>query len=531
MIKFENEDTFGKFQRSGKEHDFHKRYEEAITVVRSQFGRKYTMLIDGRPVRSTKWFAHISPIDTRLVLGYFPRGELRHVRKAIEAANKAFENWRQTKYQDRVRIFRIAADSMAESKFVLSAWITFENGKNRYEASADVDEAIDFMRYYSLQMEQNDGFIVKTNSAYADERSRSVMKPYGVWGIISPFNFPAALTVGMCTGALITGNTAVLKPASDTPLVGYIFTEILKQAGLPNGALNFVTGDGEIVGKAIIESKDVTGIAFTGSKEVGDIIISGSRKAKPRIITAELGGKNPAVVTESADINEAVEGVAKGAFGYSGQKCSATSRVYVHKKIKNDFTKRLVQKTKSLSIGDPVNPKTMIGPLINSNAYNKYKKFSKLAFNDGNVLTGGKVKNDGEFCHGYYVEPTIVDGLSKNSPLLREELFVPILCIIEYESFGKALKQCNETQYGLTAGIYSTNKKEIETFVDNVEAGVVYANRSRGATTGAMVGCQSFGGWKASGTSGKGTGGPYYLSQFLREQSQTTTTTTTTTKH
>lgn len=443
--------------------------------------------------------------------------------RAISAANKAFENWRQTKYEDRLKIFRIAADSIIERKFELSAWITFENGKNRYEALADVDEAIDFIRYYSLQMEQNDGFIVETNSAYADERSKSVMKPYGVWGVISPFNFPAAITVGMCTGALITGNTVVLKPATDTPLIGYIFTEILKQAGLPDGALNFVTGTGEIVGKAIIESKEVAGIAFTGSKEVGDSIIAGSMRAKQRVITAELGGKNPVIVTDSADINEAVEGVLKGAFGYSGQKCSATSRVYVHKAIKNNFTNRLVQKTKSLSIGDPVNPETMMGPLINSNAYNNYKKFSKLAFSAGNVLTGGKVKNNGEFKHGYYVEPTIVDGLSKDSRLLREELFVPILCIIEYESFGRTLNQCNDTQYGLTAGIDSTNKKEIETFLDNIEAGVVYVNRSRGATTGAMVGCQSFGGWKASSTSGKGTGGPYYLTQFLREQSQTTT--------
>jgi 1-pyrroline-5-carboxylate dehydrogenase len=522
MIKFKNEDTFGKFQRSSKEHDFHKKYEDAIARIRSQFGRKYTMLIDGRPVRSTKWFSHISPIDTRLVLGYFPKGDLRHVYRAIAAANKAFENWRQTKYQDRLRIFRAAVDRIIERKFELSAWITFENGKNRYEALADVDEAIDFIRYYSLQMEQNDGFMVETNSAYVDERSKSVMKPYGVWGIISPFNFPAAITVGMCTGALITGNTVVLKPASDTPLIGYTFTEILKQAGLPDGALNFVTGNGEIVGKAIIESKDVAGIAFTGSKEVGDTIIGGSRRAKSRVITAELGGKNPVVVTESADINEAVKGVLKGAFGYSGQKCSATSRVYVHKAIKSDFTNRLVQKAKSLSIGDPVNPETMMGPLINSNAYNNYKKFSKLAFSDGNVLIGGKVKNNGEFKYGYYVEPTIVDGLSKNSRLLREELFVPILCIIEYESFGKVLDQCNDTQYGLTAGIYSTNRKEIETFLDNIEAGVVYVNRSRGSTTGAMVGCQSFGGWKASGTSGKGTGGPYYLTQFLREQSQTT---------
>jgi 1-pyrroline-5-carboxylate dehydrogenase len=326
----------------------------------------------------------------------------------------------------------------------------------------------------------------------------------------------------MSIGALITGNTVVLKPASDTPIIGYLFAKIMKEAGLPDGALNLITGSGDIIGKAIVESKDVAGIVFTGSKEVGyKMIKQYNNKANPRPIIAEMGGKNPVIVTENADIDKAVEGVLKAAFGYSGQKCSACSRLYIHRDIKRVFMERLVHRTKNLPVGNPLEPNVFMGPLINSKAYNKYQKFSKIAFRDGNVLVGGTVKDNGDFKYGYYIEPTIVDGLPKNHRLFKEELFVPILCVAEYDEYKDVLDLCNDSEYGLTAGIYSNKKEEVESFLDNVEAGVTYVNRSTSATTGAMVGCQSFGGWKTSGTTGKGTGGPYYLMQFLREQSQT----------
>jgi 1-pyrroline-5-carboxylate dehydrogenase len=520
-MKFRNEDTFGKFSKSNEEHVFHEKYEEAIEKTKLQFGRKYAMLIDGKSVRSPKSFVHVSPIDTRVILGYFPKGNLTHAKIAIQAAERAFQNWKRTDYQKRVRVCRSAADMIADKKFELSAWISFENGKNRYEAVADVDEAIDFIKYYSIEMESNDGYILQTKSVRSNERSKSVMKPYGVWGVISPFNFPAGLTVGMCTGALITGNAVVLKPASDTPIIGYLFTEIMKQAGLPDGALNFVTGSGEIVGNAIVENRKVVGIAFTGSKAIGDRIIDKSTKVGSRTIIAEMGGKNPVIVTENAEMNIAVEGVINAAFGYSGQKCSASSRIYVHRDIKDDFIARLIQKTRDLRVGNPVERKTFMGPLINSNAYDRYQKFSKLASKDGKILIGGKVKDNRDFRYGYYVEPTIIDGLPNDNRLFEEELFVPILCVAEYESFDEAIFECNKSEYGLTAGIYSDNKEEIEKFLENIEVGVAYVNRSLSATTGAMVGGQSFGGWKASGTTGKGTGGSYYLTQFLREQSQT----------
>lgn len=523
MMTFENEHTFRKFMVSKAEEEFHNRYSEAVTEIKSQFGRKYAMIIDGNDVTSAKTSVHTSPIDTRITLGYFPIASKSHVRAAIKAAKKLYtEVWKTTDYKYRVQVCTEAAAKIADRKFELAAWISYENGKNRYEAIADVDEAIDFIRYYSEEMEKNSGFTVATAKAESNERCKSVMKPYGVWGVIAPFNFPAAILIGMSIGALITGNTVVLKPASNTPIIGYLFAEIMKEAGLPAGVLNFVTGSGDIIGRAIVENPDVAGIVFTGSKEVG---LKMSReygsKLNPRPIIAEMGGKNPVVVTDSADIDKAVEGVLKAAFGYSAQKCSACSRLYLHRNIKEAFIKRLVYETKNLHVDNPLKQDSFIGPLVNSNAYNKYKKFSKIAYRDGNVLVGGTVRNNSDYKYGYYVEPTIVDGLPKNHRLFKEELFVPILCVTEYDNYNEILQQCNDSEYGLTAGIYSNRKDEIERFLDTIEAGVIYVNRYRSATTGAMVGCQSFGGWKASGTTGKGTGGPYYLMQFLREQSQT----------
>jgi len=347
------------------------------------------------------------------------------------------------------------------------------------------------------------------------------MKPYGVWAVIAPFNFPAAILVGMSVGALITGNTVVIKPASDTPIIGYKIVQIMIEAGIPNGVINFVPGSGSEIGKIIIESKDVAGIVFTGSREVGYMLMSESSKTKARPIVAELGGKNATIVTDTANLDIAAEGIAKAAFSFSGQKCSACSRVYVQKNVKSEFLSKLIEKTKKLIVENPKERDSLLGPVINLNAYNNFKKFSKLALNDGNILTGGSVIKNKYFKHGYYVQPTIVEGLPTDNSLLKKELFVPILCITEYDKFDNAIKMTNQSEYGLTSGIYSKKKKEILKFLQDIEAGVVYVNRKKSSTTGAMVGRQSFGGWKDSGTTGKGTGGRYYLTQFMREQSQT----------
>ena len=391
-MTYENENTLRKFVVSKGEEAFHNRYEEAIENIKSEFGRRYTLIIDDENVESSETFVQTSPIDTRIVIGYFPSSTAKHTEDAIKAAKKAFESWGKTDYNKRIELCRNAVDIMIRRKFELAAWISYENGKNRYEAIGDVDEAIDFIRYYSEVMEKNNGFRVQTKSAYPNEKSKSVMKPYGVWGVISPFNFPIAILVGMSIGALITGNTIILKPSSDAPLIGYKFAEIMKEAGLPAGVLNFITGSGSKIGKAIGDSEDVAGIVFTGSREIGYRITKEFSKVKPRLVIAELGGKNPVIVTESADLDKAIEGILKAAFGYSGQKCSACSRVYVQKSVKDKFVERLVERTKNLYIGNPLDSNTFIGPLINSNAYKNYQKYTELAFRDGYVVIGGSTK-------------------------------------------------------------------------------------------------------------------------------------------
>lgn len=518
---FESEHTVRHFMSEKAEGQFHDRYERALERTRAEFGRKYPMVIGGKEVKASSYLAHTSPIDTRMVLGYTPAGTARHARLAIASAKKAFEEWGKSDWRDRVRIFRKAADIMSERKFDLAAWVSYENGKNRYEAIGDVDEAIDFVRYYADQLEANKGFEAQMKSAQPNEKSKSVMKPYGVWGVIAPFNFPAAILTGMTTAALITGNTAVVKPSSDAPIVAFQIARMFFEAGVPDGALNVVFGPGGTVGNEIVQSRDVSGIVFTGSKEVGYSMSREFSRDRPRPVIAELGGKNPALVTETADLDKAVDGVIKAAFGYSGQKCSACSRVFVHKKVRDEFLCRLAEKAKNLPVGNPLEPNTFVGPLINEDAYKKYQQYARLADRDGKVLVGGYVRKDGELKHGYYVEPTIVSGLARNHRLFKEELFVPILCVADYEKFDDAIRMCNDSDYGLTAGIFSSREEEVKKFLDHIEAGVVYVNRQASATTGAMVGCQPFGGWKGSGTTGRGTGGPHYLTQFLREQSQT----------
>jgi 1-pyrroline-5-carboxylate dehydrogenase len=518
---FSNEHTLLKFMREKAEGQFHDRYEKALDLVRSEFGRTYTMIIGGSEVKTASTLVHASPIDTRMVLGHIPIGSASHVRKAIAAAKKAFEHWGVTDYKERLRVCRIAADTIADRKFELAAWVSYENGKNRYEAIADIDEAIDFLRYYSEEMEKNSGFETIMQSAYSNEKSKSIMKPYGIWGVIAPFNFPAAIFAGMSTGAIITGNTVVAKPSSNTPIIAWKFAQIFKQAGLPDGVFNLVIGSGDKVGNELVSNEDVAGIVFTGSRDVGFHMAKEFVNTRRKLLIAELGGKNPVIVTETADLDKAVDGVLKATFGYSGQKCSACSRVYLHKEVRDEFLSRLVEKTKNLPIGNPLDSNTFVGPLSNEDAYRKYQKYIKVAEKEGKVLAGGTIRKEDDLKYGYYVEPTVIDGLPRRHRLFKEEMFVPILCIADYEKFDDAIKLANDSEYGLTAGIFTKKDEEVKKFLDCVEAGVVYINRHASATTGAMVGCQPFGGWKDSGTTGKGTGGPHYLTEFMREQSQT----------
>jgi 1-pyrroline-5-carboxylate dehydrogenase len=331
-----------------------------------------------------------------------------------------------------------------------------------------------------------------------------------------------ALAGGPAAGALIAGNTVVLKPSSDAPLMAYKFGEALRDAGVPAGAFNLVTGPGETVGAELEENPGIDGLIFTGSYEVGMRLYTHFTRDYPRPIITEMGGKNPAIVTASADLDEAAEGVMRSAFGFDGQKCSANSRVYVERGVARPFVERLVERARQIRVGDPTQRDVWMGPVINERAVRKFTDAVEEAKRDGGrIEVGGEVLHEPGTERGFFTAPTVVTGLPTDHRLFRDELFVPLVVVGEVDSLDEALRLSNATPYGLTAGIFSHDQAEIRQFLDSIEAGVVYVNRRAGATTGAWPGIQSFGGWKGSGSSGKSGLGPYYVQQFLREQSQT----------
>lgn len=520
LTGFENEYTWGKAIANNSTEQFHTDFDNAIDNVKKEFGKKYPIIINGKEIFSDDCFVVRSPSDTRITIAEFPKASVSDINSVISSAKNAFEEWSDTPYQRRVEIFRDCANIFSSRKFFLAAIMTFENGKNRIESIGDVDEAIDFMRFYALQLEKNEGFCRQTTHPNPHEKTQTIMKPYGVWGVIAPFNFPSAIAIGMATGALITGNTVILKPASDAPLSSFQFAKTLYPK-IPMGAINFVTGSGSIVGKTLIESPDVDGIAFTGSREVGMKGFQEFTKSDTKPFISEMGGKNPAIVTECADLEKASNGVMNAAFGFGGQKCSACSRVYVQNQVADQFISKLVEKTKQLKIGMPWDKQVFLGPVINKDSKTKFENAVVAAKKDGEILTGGSVLTSTDLANGYFVEPTIVAKLPEDHKLVKEELFLPFLCIQRYENFDDAIKLANQSEYGLTAGIFSNDEKQLDEFFSKIQAGVVYANRSASATTAALVSSQPFVGWKHSGSTGKGAGGENYLQQFMRSQTQT----------
>ena len=502
--------------------DLHRELDGAIEHVKTRFGRSYPMMIGGREVRASSEFDDRSPIDTRILIGRFQSGSREQVRDAIAAARAAFPAWSARPWRERVALLKKVADGIRARRWELSALMGYEAGKNRLECVGDVEESADLIEYYCDQIEKHEGFQLKLGTLGPGEENTSVLRPYGVWAVISPFNFPLALAAGPSGGALVAGNTVVFKPASVTPLLGYKLYEMMKEAGVPDGVFNFVTGGGSTAGQELIDNKDIDGIVFTGSKEVGmKLIRDNAARAIPRPLIIEMGGKNPALIMQSADLEKATDGVMRSAFGAQGQKCSACSRVYVTKAIRDEFVRLLVEKTKTIKVGNPLNKDVYLGPVINEDAVKTYERAVAQAKADGGkILTGGRRLTDGEFAHGYFVEPTIIDGLPTSHPLFGEELFVPITVVGDVMTLDEAIDLANGTEYGLTAGIFSEDDREIEQFFNRIQAGVTYANRRAGATTGAWPGINSFGGWKASGSTGRGTGGPYYVQQFMREQSR-----------
>jgi 1-pyrroline-5-carboxylate dehydrogenase len=507
----------------------HPKYEAALKRFAStQLGKHHKMQIGSKEVGSGAGeFEHRSPIDTSLVVSYFPKGEREHARQAIEAARAAFPGWSGTPWRERVRILRKAAQLIDERKFEIAATITYEVGKNRLESLAEAWEAMDAIKLYTRVMTENHGYVLDTEQGPAGEHGKIVCKPLGVWPVISPFNFPFMLANGMATGALLTGNTVVLKPTSEAPLTGLMLYRVYRDAGVPPGAVNLVTGPGASFTEEFTQNRDVAGITFTGSRGVGMGLHHAFLNHQPYIkpVLMELGSKNPAIITAKADLGKALEGVVRAAYGYSGQKCSANSRVYVQAAVKDRFLKMLAERLASIQVQDPRAKAAFMGPVINEAAVETFTSAVEEAKQaGGRIVFGGRRLSGGALKNGYYVEPTVVTGLPLGHDLFKRELFVPLLVVGEFHDLDEAISEANGTDYGLTAGIFSEDKKEVAKFMDAIQFGVVYANRRGGATTGAWPGPQSFVGWKASGSTGKGIGSPNYLLTFVREQSQTVVT-------
>ena len=512
---FQNENTYLRMKSSGKEDEFDINYDHAIvTIEKDYFGREYPILVPEERKKSNK-ISDVSPL-TGKVIATFQSSEKDDVSEAIIHLKKAQKEWYSRGYIERSLLLLNAADNLSKRKYIFSAILAYENGKNRYEAMGDVDEAIDFMRYYALNLMENQGFEKLTGKAYYSEETYSMMKPYGVFSVIAPFNF-FSITVGMTVAPLVTGNAVLLKPSSDIPLSSYLFVKLLHDSGLPEDIICFLTGSGESLGDAISSNDDVAGLVFTGSRETGMNLYHKFTAKSPKVVITEMGGKDAIIVTEKANLEKAVSGVLRSAFGYSGQKCSACSIVFVQDGIYDTFMDKFMDAVRKMKVGDIRKKENFMGPVVNKSAFEKYKRISELLPKEGKILTGGKtIPGD-----GFFVEPTVIEDLKENSFVLKDELFLPILAAVKVKTLKEAIDRINAMDYGLTGGIFTEDPDEIREYFDNIEVGVIYANRSSGGSSGAMVGSQAFVGWKMSGSTGKGTGSFYYLTQFLREQSQT----------
>ena len=506
---------------SADNEEMQEAYDRGIETARSWLGKDHPFHVNGEAREGEGYDEERSPIDRDILIGRFARATREDARDAIAAARAFYPQWSGLPYQERISILRKAAELISDRLYELAALMAMEVGKSRLEALGDVEETADLIRYYCQQMEDNDGFDFKMGQLSPAEKTRSVLRPYGVWGVISPFNFPMALAGGPAGGALVAGNTVVFKPSHQGYFTGLKLYEVLMDAGVPAGAFHVLTGPGSTVGDEIYNNPDVDGLTFTGSYEVGMRIYKNFAKEYPKPAICEMGGKNPAIVTARADLDKASEGVMRSAFGFSGQKCSACSRVYVEEPVFEEFTKLLVDKASKLKVGNPLEREVYMGPVINEKAVETFESaVADVKSGGGRVLLGGERIQEGELARGNFVRPTIVEA-PKDNRVWKEELFVPFVAVTNVDSLDEALKLANDTEYGLTAGLYSEEQTEIDRFLNEIEAGVVYVNRKAGATTGAWPGIQPFGGWKGSGTSGKAGGGLHYVQQYLREQSQT----------
>ena len=506
--------------------DLHVQFDAALNKVKAGLGKEYGMIINNQDVFANEKFVDHSPINVNWELAILQKGNETHARQALDAAHMAFPGWSRTPWQERVRLLRRAAALIEERLFELSAAMSLEVGKNRMESLGDVQETADLIKYSCDQMEINQGFVFEMGRdplVGYESRNISVLRPYGVWLVVSPFNFPHALTGGPSGAALVAGNTLVIKPATDTAWIVRLLAECFRDAGLPDGVVNFVTGPGKTLGQALVDSPLVDGVTFTGSFDVGMKMFQDYAHGKHiRPIILELGGKNPVIVSRNADLERAAAGIVRSAFGLHGKKCSAASRVLIEDPVYDQLVARLKDLTEKLSIGDPTERKNFLGPVINQNSYQEFKDFCReIKVGGGSFLTGGGVLTSGDLASGFFCQPTLVTGLPYSHRLWEHEMFLPITTVGRVRDLEEAMHEANRVNYGLTAGFFGS-PEETTWFFDRIEAGVTYANRPQGATTGAWPGFQPFGGWKGSGSSGKNSGGRYYLPLYMHEQIRTT---------
>lgn len=495
-------------------------YEEGLATAKGWLGRTITPVVNGEKLTGGEVFTVTSPVDTSLTLCTVHSATPSDVADAVAAAKAALPAWAATGWQERVALLRRAADLISERCAEYGALMSLEVGKNRLEALGDVEESADLIRYYCTQMEENNGFAREMDRLNEREQTRSVMRPYGVWGVIAPFNFPMALAAGPAGGALVAGNTVVLKPSPQGSFSASLLAEVFADAGLPPGVFHLIPG-GDEIGQALVADDDVQGLTFTGSYSVGMSIYRSFATAYPKPVICEMGGKNPAIVSARADLDMAAQGIARSAFGFSGQKCSACSRVYVQREAYDALVEKVAAKAREIVVHDPTRRDTFVGPVIDADAVARFEQAVADAAQTGRVVAGGDVLGaNPEGTAGHYVSPTVVADLPTDHRLFSDELFVPFVAIAPVDSLDEALTLANESDLGLTAGFFSADEAEVEKFLDTIEAGVVYVNRPAGATTGAWPGVQPFGGWKGSGTYGNAGGGPYYVQQFMREQSR-----------
>ncbi|MFT4704073.1 MAG: 1-pyrroline-5-carboxylate dehydrogenase [Bradymonadia bacterium] len=500
--------------------ELHTAFDAALADVRSQLGVELPCWIGDEPSRSGEMMESYNPSRTTELLAKAHSATLADVDRAMTIAKRAQKEWAATTWQHKVAVCNKAADFISADSLRYAAIMSLEVGKNRMECLGDVEESADLLRYYAAQLETHKGYVTTLNKLSPNEDTRSVLKPFGVFVVIAPFNYPAALAAGMSGGALLGGNAVILKPSEDAPWCTELLYESMAKAGFPTGLFQVLHGKGETIGDALVKHKDTDGVVFTGSSAVGHSIFRYMTSKTVRPAFLEMGGKNPAIIAADADLDAAVEGTYRSVFGLSGQKCSACSRVYVHESLRDAYVDKMRAKVEKMIIGDPTREEVFMGPVAVADSVERFKKASASAKADGAVLFGGELLTGGEFDGGYFVAPTMVE-VPRDHWLEKTELFLPFATVSTFTDIDDAISRANDVDYGLTAGVYSADKDTVNHFLDNIEAGCVYTNRPAGATTGAWPGVQAFCGWKASGSTGKGGCGPYYVAQFMREQSQT----------